>query len=262
MAQEKRSAADPDVKRAFFITPIGSEGSDTRAARDKVLNRILVPALVPDLVTEIKPVDHISNPGEITSTILNEIIEADLVIADLTGSNANVYYELAIAHAFGRPTVHIRHATTDRLPFDLQSINVIDYAFDIAVAEDVRPVIQEAARIALERPERVQTLLGKIANVGDGRIDTPSEVLALVLDRLDNLGSAVGRLSRQVNGQPARVTEEWAAPKDGHFVRHEDGTVRYVSSSSMSPRLARDRERHRRVRAAVLDEDAILDEGS
>jgi hypothetical protein len=253
MAQEKRQASTPKAKRAFFITPIGSEGSETRAARDKVLKRILEPALVPALVSEIKPVDHISNPGEITATILTEIIEADLVIADLTGSNANVYYELAIAHAFGRPTVHIRHATADRLPFDVQSINVIDYGFDIAVAEDVRPLITEAARLAMDRPERVQTLLGKLASLGDARtIDTPDEWVALIVDRLDNLGSAVSRLSRQAPS-PAPRSREWRVSKTGRMVPFDDGAVRFVPSDAARA-LAREGTRTA-VRRATADLD-------
>jgi hypothetical protein len=35
------------------------------------------------------------------------LLEADLVIADLTTNNANVYYELSLRHAIGKPVIHM-----------------------------------------------------------------------------------------------------------------------------------------------------------
>jgi hypothetical protein len=43
--------------------------------------------------------DGLNEPGRITSQIITWLKEADLVIADLTWNNANVYYELSLRHA-------------------------------------------------------------------------------------------------------------------------------------------------------------------
>ena len=46
-------------------------------------------------------VDEISRPGSITRDIVEGIIDAEVVIADLTSQNPNVFYELGIAHSVG-----------------------------------------------------------------------------------------------------------------------------------------------------------------
>jgi len=59
--------------------------------------------------------------------IAEGIHRADLVIADVTGTNANVMYELGAAHALGKPTVMMSQTITG-LPFDLRSYPVQAYA--------------------------------------------------------------------------------------------------------------------------------------
>jgi hypothetical protein len=48
-----------------------------------------------------------------------------LVIADLTGSNPNVFYELAIRHMLRKPYVQIS-AKEERIPFDVAGIRTIE----------------------------------------------------------------------------------------------------------------------------------------
>src|SRR5918992_620737 len=70
--------------------------------------------------------DKISEPGIITNQIIRRVLKSPLVIADLTESNPNVFYELAIRHMVRQPVVHIideRH----KLPFDLAGIRIIKY---------------------------------------------------------------------------------------------------------------------------------------
>ncbi len=62
----------------------------------------------------------------ITSDIIQAINVSDVIIAELTGRNPNVFYELALAHAFRRPTVMICRELSD-IPFDLLTYRVISY---------------------------------------------------------------------------------------------------------------------------------------
>jgi hypothetical protein len=50
--------------------------------------------------------DQISEPGLITPQVIRHVINDPLAIADLSGPNPNVFYELAIRHAIGKPLVH------------------------------------------------------------------------------------------------------------------------------------------------------------
>lgn len=53
-------------------------------------------------------VDELFRPGSISRDIMEGILDADVIIADLTGRNPNVFYELGIAHATGNKTIMSR----------------------------------------------------------------------------------------------------------------------------------------------------------
>lgn len=70
--------------------------------------------------------DNIQHTRDIIDVIWEEIERSDLVIADLTGENANVFYELGYAHAAGKNTILLTRSLSD-LPFDLRHRIVIEY---------------------------------------------------------------------------------------------------------------------------------------
>jgi hypothetical protein len=82
------------VKSCFFISRIGKPGSKERDHSDKLLEYIVGP-IVQELGYDI-PLrsDKDPMPGTIAPQVYRSLWEADLVIADLTGRNPNVYYEL------------------------------------------------------------------------------------------------------------------------------------------------------------------------
>lgn len=79
-------------------------------------------------------VDEVAGPGSITKDIINGIIDADLIIADLTTKNANVFYELGIAHAIGNKTIMTAQSTKD-IPFDIGNYRVLVYEQSITGAK-------------------------------------------------------------------------------------------------------------------------------
>ncbi len=62
--------------------------------------------------------------------ICQNIQRARFIVADMTGRNPNVFYELGLAHAFGKPVILITQRAED-VPFDLKAILYIDYGGDI-----------------------------------------------------------------------------------------------------------------------------------
>src|SRR5262245_41219233 len=93
-------------KVCFVICPIGKEGSDIRKRSDKVFKYIITTA-VTNCGYEPLRADKIAETGMITTHVINQLIEAPLVVADLTGWNANVFYELAIRHVVRKPFVQL-----------------------------------------------------------------------------------------------------------------------------------------------------------
>ncbi len=73
-------------------------------------------------------VDEISGSKPIMNKILTELLKAQYVIADLTSLNANVYYELGIAHSF-KDSQHIilLMQKGTNIPFDTTHLNHIFY---------------------------------------------------------------------------------------------------------------------------------------
>ena len=70
--------------------------------------------------------DDITNQRNILHDIVVAIHEADIVVADLTDANPNVYYELGLAHALKRKVVLLSQAPSEA-PFDLKSYRIIEY---------------------------------------------------------------------------------------------------------------------------------------
>ena len=66
--------------------------------------------------------------GNIIEDILDNLNRADLVIADLTDKNPNVFYELGVRHALRHATILISQRLED-IPFDLRplAIHVYDW---------------------------------------------------------------------------------------------------------------------------------------
>lgn len=75
----------------------------------------------------------------ILSRIYSQIDQADLIIADMTGRNANVFYEVGYAHAKDKLCVHLTQDTGD-IPFDLQHQRHIVYGGSI---ESLREQLEE-----------------------------------------------------------------------------------------------------------------------
>lgn len=67
------------------------------------------------------------NPQNILKDIIKPMYEADYIIADLTGLNPNVMYELGIAHCFGKKTIVITQDNLSSLPFDLKQYRAMSY---------------------------------------------------------------------------------------------------------------------------------------
>ncbi|MDP2175249.1 MAG: hypothetical protein Q8K70_04990 [Bacteroidota bacterium] len=65
-------------------------------------------------------------PNEIFPEMIKQIIKSRLIIANITGRNPNVMYELGVAHALGKPTIVIAQDFTD-IPFDLNNKRIIIY---------------------------------------------------------------------------------------------------------------------------------------
>jgi hypothetical protein len=131
-------------RTCFVVSPIGDPGTDTRRLADDLLELIIDPALE-SLGFDVIRADKIIGAGAITTDIVNLVQSADLCIIDLTGHNANVFYECGRRHETARPFIQvIRRGETP--PFDVAGIRTIFY--DLSDAREVRNTVLEMRQYA------------------------------------------------------------------------------------------------------------------
>lgn len=116
-------------KSCFIVTPIGNELDSIRRHIDGILDAVIDPVLKENGYEPI--VAHrINLTGSINKQVINGIYNADLVIANITGLNPNVMYELAFAHSIGKKTITIAEEGVTKLPFDISTERTIFYKND------------------------------------------------------------------------------------------------------------------------------------
>lgn len=106
--------------KIFVIMPFDEESKDLYEHMKEVINN------KHDNV-EIYRADDLLNQQNILKDIVESIYTANLIIADLTSLNPNVFYELGLAHAFKKDVILLTQ-DVDELPFDLRSYRVIPYS--------------------------------------------------------------------------------------------------------------------------------------
>lgn len=129
------------MKTFFVICPIGADDSEERKRSDRVLKHLIKPAVReatnqdPDQC--VYRADSIAEPGRITRQIIEKLVSADVVIADLTGPNANVMYELGLRQGLLKPYVLLCEKN-QKLPFDLADLRTIFYQLELDEIDKAR----------------------------------------------------------------------------------------------------------------------------
>lgn len=145
-------------KVCFYIAPIGSDNSEERKHSDLFLENIVSPA-IEGFGFKVVRADNISKAGMITSQIIDYIVNAGLVICDLSFHNPNVFYELSLRHSTKKPTVHIIRKK-DGIPFDINDFRTIiiddtDIYTLIPAIESYKSQIAQQVRQMLDDPESI-----------------------------------------------------------------------------------------------------------
>lgn len=91
----------------------------------------------------IKRGDDFFSHRNIMDEIWSALNACKIVIADCTGRNANVFYELGIAHTLGKPYILITQNIKDA-PFDIQGRRLIEYQDSIAGTEKLKADLKKA----------------------------------------------------------------------------------------------------------------------
>ena len=114
-------------KRCFVIMPFGKYGTEESKKNLKIYQLMIKPVVEAVGYNCIRA-DELEAMGNITRDIIELLHGADLVIADLTGRNPNVFYELGVRHALYRcGTIPIIHEG-EYIPFDVANYRALYYS--------------------------------------------------------------------------------------------------------------------------------------
>jgi nucleoside 2-deoxyribosyltransferase len=132
--EERSNRSRSESKRAFVLMPFTDEMLDVfilgiRWAADKL-----------EIVAERS--DDLEHNGEIIQEIRDAISEYEIIIADTTGANPNVCYEVGFAHALEKPTILICRRG-ENLPFDLQGTNHLFYENILGLRDPLKEKLAE-----------------------------------------------------------------------------------------------------------------------
>ncbi len=87
--------------------------------------------------------DEMYSNGQIIEDILSTIKNSNLIIADITPDNPNVFYELGYAHGISKPTIIMCDRGREKLPFDISGIRTIFYENSISGKAKVEETLRQ-----------------------------------------------------------------------------------------------------------------------
>ncbi len=181
--QSKKQAVE---RICFTIMPFGGWFDDYYSS-------IFCPAIKAAGFTP-KRADDLYRPSTIVTDIWSYTKKSEIILADLSGKNPNVFYELGLAHALAKPAILVVESMDD-VPFDLRALRVIVYDKNVPdwgalLGEKIEKAIEEISQSPTE------SVLPAFLNA-QRQQSTKTSMSERDLELLE-LRQEVGRLSREI----------------------------------------------------------------
>ena len=187
------------MKKCFVISPIGPENSEIRKNADETLEFVIEPACKAKNYDVVRS-DKISDSGMISQTMIENILQADLAIADLSGKNPNVFYELAIRHSFDLPVIQITRDDLQDIPFDVHNVRTIQFDLSASGAKKASEEIEKVIE-SIESGKRALnpiTAVSKILRINSDDKSEKDEILSELLLRVNNIPERLDKLENNI----------------------------------------------------------------
>jgi hypothetical protein len=142
--------------------------------------------------------DALPHPGSISHQVIKWLHEADLVVADLTGANPNVIYELAIRHSFNKVSIHLIDKA-ETIPFDLKDERTI--IFDIEDLDSIDGCKRELVKNIREigrKGFKYSSPVFRVLGVEAATQEETQEFLETMADKIESIASDVSSIETDV----------------------------------------------------------------
>jgi hypothetical protein len=188
--------------RCFVIMPFSTENS--LSIYENWIKKAVEECVIGDLTFKCHRADKSLRPGDVISHLIEHLYKSEVVIADLTHQNPNVFYELGVRHTLNNNTILIAQDIR-YVPFDLRTQRVIPYS----CTDDGMPLLKENIEKSL-----IEIFTNKAI------IDNPIKrylfeigVNNIINDTASNLHIQAETLSAEVNELKSGLFEQFAQIK-------------------------------------------------
>lgn len=208
------------MKKCFVICPIGEENSEIRKRSDQIFNYVIKP-ITEEFGYEAVRAHEISEPGIITRQIIQKIIDAPLVIADLTDRNPNVFYELAIRHVIRKPLVQMIEKGED-IPFDIAATRIISIdRTDLDSVENAKEELKRQIRSVEEDDTKVDNPISVAIELQGLRSsgDPEERLFGAILTKLEEVASNVSKIENYIEIQQQRSQRHSLAKDYPYYIQ-------------------------------------------
>jgi hypothetical protein len=195
-------------KKCFVIMPISDAEGYEAGHFSRVYEHLIKPA-VKEAGFEPVRADDTSKANFIVVDILQQILDCDIAICDLSARNPNVFYELGVRQAFNKKTVLICDNKTVR-PFDTSGIRTLPYNASLRI-DEVKKNIPELIKCIQEtidaKEKDVNSLIQLLSIEKPASIPnkvTLSQDSSLILNAIKDLNRKIDFVAEKDN----RVTFE------------------------------------------------------
>lgn len=197
------------------------------------------------------------NQQNILGDIIKPICDADVIIADLTGLNPNVMYELGVAHSLNKKTIVITRDSLDTLPFDLKQYRTKGYSTHFRVFNELLEYLDKNLNGAIDGTvvfnnpvydflDSDRYPIEKVLNNNSVEITIPNsekgylDFLADIEDETEKMNESINSIGADLNDMNSgvvqctneinRVNEKGGGTGTASFVRKQTKKVASVIS--------------------------------
>lgn len=178
------------MKTCFVVSPIRETDSEIRSNADKLFKYIISPVCESCGFEPVR-VDQINDSDSITQTIIDKLLSSELVIADISGHNPNVFFEMGYRKCTDKPIIHLKKKG-ETIPFDVNTVRTFEY--DLTDLDNV-----EETKKRLEQTIGTFSFENKTNALGQDEENNKQLFFQSILTMLYQIQDSITELKEQIN---------------------------------------------------------------